>query len=210
MASLTANKWYQWYLRDTAAGRLQLPDYEVDGDDDVYLYYGETFCRVPDCSRAIHNYKYTNNLRTHMETHEDISLPAGNVGGRAAQKVVDEAIKFYKGLYGGVEPGTATTPAPSAGSVPAPTIYDPASPSEAGASTLPVLPLKKDGTVHITEMRKAVTRMGHKVPCDSCTTRNACCKDINLCDFFIFFDCGNMHPRAATVQPETEAEETTA
>ena len=46
-------------------------------------------------------------------------------------------------------------------------------------------------------MRAAVTKMGHKVPCDSCDTRNNCCKDINHCDFFIFFDCGDLHPTPA-------------
>ncbi|PYH99043.1 hypothetical protein BO71DRAFT_415769 [Aspergillus ellipticus CBS 707.79] len=209
MASLSTN----WYLRDTAAGRLQLPDYEIDDEGDIYLYYGEVFCRVPECSKANHNYKYTNNLRTHIETHDDVSLSAGNVGGRASQKIIDEAIKFYKRLYGGVEPGTTTTPAPPASSPPssaispaATAVYDPVSPSTTGASILPVLPVKKDGTVHVTNMRAAVAKMGHKIPCESCSTRTACCKDINLCDFFIFFDCGDMHPRAAIVEPEEEGE----
>ncbi|PYH91107.1 hypothetical protein BO71DRAFT_401654, partial [Aspergillus ellipticus CBS 707.79] len=40
------------YLRDTAAGRLQLPDYKIDDEGDIYLYYREVFCRVPECSKA--------------------------------------------------------------------------------------------------------------------------------------------------------------
>ncbi|PYH94148.1 hypothetical protein BO71DRAFT_326108, partial [Aspergillus ellipticus CBS 707.79] len=137
-------------------------------------------------------YKYTNNLRTHIETHDDVSLSAGNVGGRASQKIINKTIKFYKYLYSGVEPATA--------------VYDPVSPSTTGASILPVLPVKKDRTVHVTNMRAAVAKMGYKILYKSCSTRTACYKDINLCNFFIFFDCGDMHPRAAIVEPEEKGE----
>jgi hypothetical protein len=53
-------------------------------------------------------------------------------------------------------------------------------------------------------MRAEVTRMGHSVPCNSCGTRVNCCKDINKCDHFVLFDCGDLHPHAATEEPEKE------
>ncbi|KAL4923613.1 uncharacterized protein BDV17DRAFT_285273 [Aspergillus undulatus] len=178
MASLSTN----WYLRDTEAGCL-------DKNVDIYIHYGEVFCRVPDCSKSTHNYKTTNNLRTHIETHDNISLPEGTSGGRVPQKLVDEGLKWYKSLYGGLEPGASGTSgsatSPSAGGTPSVAEYDPTSPSKAGSSSvLPPLPVKKDGSVHVTNMRAAVTKIGHKVPCDSCSTRNDYCKDINHCDFF--------------------------
>ncbi|KAL4779597.1 hypothetical protein BJX76DRAFT_361621 [Aspergillus varians] len=59
MANLALNKWYLWYLREVANGHLELPDYEENKDGSVKIYYGELFCRVPDCSKAqvrIHNH----------------------------------------------------------------------------------------------------------------------------------------------------------
>ncbi|KAL4883541.1 hypothetical protein BJY04DRAFT_184845 [Aspergillus karnatakaensis] len=197
MAALSKNKWYQWYLREVEAGRLELPEYEDDTDNCLYFYYGEMFCRIPDCSKAHHNYKSTNNLRTHVGSHKDVSLPAGNLGGRASQESVDEAAKWYKGLFAGVEPGDSSKA--GVGSAVA-------SPG-ASVGALPSLPKKKDGTVHVTNMRAEVVRMGHSVPCESCGTRVNCCKDINKCDHFVLFDCGDLHPRAATEEPEKEGSE---
>ncbi|KAL4798801.1 hypothetical protein BDV19DRAFT_356171 [Aspergillus venezuelensis] len=54
----------------------------------------------------------------------------------------------------------------------------------------------------MTNMRAEVIRLGHGVPCTSCDSRVNCCKDINQCDHFVLFDCGDLHPRAAT-KPET-------
>ncbi|KAL4952213.1 hypothetical protein BDW69DRAFT_185671 [Aspergillus filifer] len=73
MATLSKNKWYQWYLREVEAGNLELPAYEKDKDDCLYFYYGEVFCRIPDCSRANHNYKTTNNLRSHVSSHAGVT-----------------------------------------------------------------------------------------------------------------------------------------
>ncbi|KAL4914610.1 hypothetical protein BDW62DRAFT_204499 [Aspergillus aurantiobrunneus] len=208
MAFLSTN----WYLRDTEAGRLQLPEYELDEDNDIYLYYGEVAC--PTVQKPMyHNYKVTNNLRTHIETHDDVSLPQGTAGGRVPQKIIDEGLKFYKSLYGGVEPGassaseSASITSPSAGGTPYVAEYDPTSPSKAvSSSVLPALPVKEDGSVHVTNMRAAVVKMGHKVPCDSRGTLNNCCKDLNCCDFFHFFDCGDMHLAHAAASGRQEEE----
>ena len=48
-------------------------------------------------------------------------------------------------------------------------------------------------------MRAAVTKMGYKVPYNSCDTYNNYYKDINHCNFFIFFDCSDLHPTPAAV-----------
>ncbi|KAL3494962.1 hypothetical protein BJX62DRAFT_233930 [Aspergillus germanicus] len=168
-----------------------------DEDDRLYFYYGEMFCRIPVCSKSTHNYKSTNNLRTHVGSHKDASLPAGNVGGRVSQELVDEAAKWYKELFVSVEPDNSSKP--DAGGAAA-------SPGSA-AGALPSLPKKKDGSVHVTNMRAEVIRMGHSVPCKSCGSRVNCCKDINRCDHFVLFDCGDLHLRAATEEPENQANE---
>ncbi|KAL4782837.1 hypothetical protein BJX76DRAFT_349064 [Aspergillus varians] len=193
MAALSKN----WYLREVEAGRLELPEYEEDEDDCLYFYYGEMFCRIPDCSKATHNYKSTNNLRTHVGSHKDVSMPEGNVGGHVSQELVDEAAKWYKELFAGIAP--EDSPKAGADGVAA-------SPgSTAGA--LPSLPKKKDGSVHVTNMRAEVVRMGHSMPCKSCGSRVNCCKDINKCDHFVLFDCGDLHPRAATEEPKNQGNE---
>ncbi|KAF4177469.1 hypothetical protein CNMCM8694_002300 [Aspergillus lentulus] len=151
-------KWYQWYLREVESGKLVLPDYETNEDDELKIFYGELFCRVPDCVRAQKKYTATNNLRTHLLTHDGVKLEEGLVSGRVKQKEINEAIKFYKSLFTGAEPQKAAE-----GS---------ASSTENASSSIPALPVKKDGTVHVTNMRKKVAELGHKVPCDSCGKRN--------------------------------------
>ncbi|EAW22711.1 uncharacterized protein NFIA_014010 [Aspergillus fischeri NRRL 181] len=82
MAALSTNsiqKWYNRYLSEVANGCLELPVYEKNDDGSIKIYYGELFCRVPDCSKA----------------------QEGNIGGRAAQKTVDEAVS--KWLLSGFE-----------------------------------------------------------------------------------------------------------
>lgn len=58
--------------------------------------------------------------------------------------------------------------------------------------------------------------MGHKVPCKACGNRNHCCKDVNKCDHFVLFDCGEISPNLAnkgkgkaTKQSTEETEQTT-
>jgi hypothetical protein len=47
-------------------------------------------------------------------------------------------------------------------------------------------------------MRKMVSERGQKLPCGSCESRNECCKDINKCDYFVLFDCGELAPTPTT------------
>ncbi|KAB8232686.1 uncharacterized protein BDW43DRAFT_101358 [Aspergillus alliaceus] len=68
------------------------------------------------------------------KSHGDISMESGNTGGRVAQKAVDEAVRWYKGLFSGVElqdGGEASTGDTSS--------------SRAIDESLPPLPLRKDG-----------------------------------------------------------------
>ncbi|GFF98314.1 conserved hypothetical protein [Aspergillus udagawae] len=158
------------------------------------IYYGELFCRVPDCVRAQKKYTSTNNLRTHLLTHDGVKLEKGLVGGRVHQKEIDEAIRFYKSLFAGTEPKPAE---------------DSTSSTQNASSATPILPKKKDGTVHVTNMRKKVVEFGHKVPCDSCGKRSDCCKDVNKCAYFILFNCGSVCPSPASqvdTAGETDAE----
>ncbi|KAL4998870.1 hypothetical protein BDV10DRAFT_193990 [Aspergillus recurvatus] len=188
MATLSKNKWYLWYLREVANGNLELPDYELNDNGCIILHYGEVFCRVPDCAKATRN----NNLHTHIKSHEGMKLEGGNTGGRVAQKLVDKA----KSLFSGIEP-VITTQSVGIAFTRAGSVED----------RLPRLPRKKDGNVHITNMRLEVVRLGKSVPCKSCGTRSTCCKDINKCDHFVLIDCGDLHPDLAVNQGDEEASE---
>ncbi|KAL2859132.1 uncharacterized protein BJX67DRAFT_376062 [Aspergillus lucknowensis] len=181
MAALAKN----WYLREVEAGRLELPDYEEDTNDCLYFYYGEMFCRILDCSKAMHNYKSINNLCTHVSSHKDVSLPSGNVGGRVPQELVDEAASNSSSTSTG---GIAASPGSTTG-------------------TMPLLPKKKDGSVHVTNMRTKVARMGKSMPYMSCSSYINCCKDINKYNYFVLFNCSDLHPRAATKKAENQVEE---
>ncbi|EYE91950.1 uncharacterized protein EURHEDRAFT_463622, partial [Aspergillus ruber CBS 135680] len=143
-------------------------------DGTIKIYYSEVFCRVEDCSRAQHHYSATNNLVLHIKSHEGIHLQEGQKGGRIAQKVVDAAVKWYKGLMLGAEAEV-------------PSAIGSRSEAEDGASERPPLPMKKNGGVHVTDMRKQVVLMGHKIPCSACGNRNNCCKDMESCEYFHLF-----------------------
>ncbi|KAJ9314364.1 hypothetical protein DTO271D3_5341 [Paecilomyces variotii] len=47
-------------------------------------------------SKSTKRYSATNNLRTHVETHDGISVAAGNYGGRVSQKAIDQAVLLQK------------------------------------------------------------------------------------------------------------------
>ncbi|GIJ83236.1 hypothetical protein Asppvi_001756 [Aspergillus pseudoviridinutans] len=82
MATLASNKWYQWYLHEVKSGKLVLPDYETNEDDELKIFYGELFCQVLDCVRAQKKYTAMNNLHTHLLTHDGIKLEKGLAGRR--------------------------------------------------------------------------------------------------------------------------------
>ncbi|KAI9038647.1 uncharacterized protein KD926_010591 [Aspergillus affinis] len=199
MANISTNKWYAWYLRLVPTGRFTLPPYTTDSNGKIIIHYGEVFCRVEDCAKANHKYTATNNLRTHIKAHDGVPVDNDNKGGRVGQKELDNAIRWYKDLFSGKEPNIEEGTGTAGGG---------GSSSTAGPNTpnlpRPALPLtKKDGNVHITNMRKLVRNLGHKVPCASCGTAKDCCKNINICDHFLLFNCQNLAPTTNSAQPTT-------
>ncbi|KAL5044747.1 hypothetical protein BDW71DRAFT_185716 [Aspergillus fruticulosus] len=58
----------------------------------------------------------------------------------------------------------------------------------------PPLPTKNDGSVHITNIHKEVKNLRGNVPCASYGNCNDCCKDVNVCEHFLLFNCGDIHP----------------
>ncbi|KAE8384443.1 hypothetical protein BDV23DRAFT_177034 [Aspergillus alliaceus] len=186
MASLAKNKWYVWYLREVSAGHIELPEYDKDKHGDIIIHYGEVFCQVPECSKSSKQFSATNNLRTHISSHSNIPVPSGDKGGRASQEEINQA--WYKGLFQGATHSSSSLMGSSARLTPAP------APPADSISRLPLLPRKKDGAPHVTNIRKRAVDLGGSVPCDSCKTKNECCKDIDHCDNFMLFDCGNLAP----------------
>ncbi|KAE8388261.1 hypothetical protein BDV23DRAFT_185621 [Aspergillus alliaceus] len=200
MAALARNRYYQWYLREVEAGQLELPEYDENEKGEIILYYGEVFCRVEDCDKANKRFSATNNLRTHLEKHISIDVVSGEKGGRASQKVIDEAVAWYKGLFAGAESTmdlSSARPSPSPGPAGSPRLPPLVSPYVTPKTRSP-LPLKKDGTPHLLNMRRRAESLGGSVPCSSCESKFDCCKDINKCDNFLLFDCGALTPQAAS------------
>ncbi|KAL4772404.1 hypothetical protein BDW60DRAFT_187954 [Aspergillus nidulans var. acristatus] len=107
---------------EVANRNLELPDYRETDQGNIYIYYGEVFCRVPEYAKSRHKYTAINNLCSHLETHKGIRLEGGNNRGQ------------YKGLFSGIKPYNM----PAASSVSS--IY-----RESMGYNLPALPKKKDG-----------------------------------------------------------------
>ncbi|KAB8212649.1 hypothetical protein BDV33DRAFT_137647 [Aspergillus novoparasiticus] len=204
MASLAKNRYYNWYKIQVEAGSLELPAYEEDANG-IILYYGELFCRFEDCDKATKKFSSTNNLRTHLEKHESLEVPSGGEGGRVGQKEIDKAVAWYKSLFAedvsvmslSPSPGPAGSPPPPA----APPVAPPRPPPVAPV-VRPSLPLKKDGTPHLLNMRRRAEDLGGSVPCRSCESKSDCCRDINKCDNFLLFDCGALAPTPAPKVPK--------
>ncbi|PYH88972.1 hypothetical protein BO71DRAFT_466275, partial [Aspergillus ellipticus CBS 707.79] len=179
------------------------------------LVYGEVFCRVEDYSKSKNRFSTTNNLRTYIQSHADfkkddesVASDEKNKGGRVSQETVDEAGKWYKSLFRGVDPVGSlepTTPQDRSASAAPET---PGTPSRTAISSyngiklIPgqyLLPMTKDGRKqNITVMRKLVPYLKDNVPCKSCASTKECCKNINNCNNFLLFDCGKIGPAAAT------------
>ncbi|KAE8377486.1 hypothetical protein BDV26DRAFT_293090 [Aspergillus bertholletiae] len=179
---------------------------QLNQNGEAILYYGELFCRVQDCDKANKRFSATNNLRTHLEKHANITVVSGEKGGRVGQKAIDEAIAWYKGLFqeaeGSTEVSVSVSPSPGpAGSPPSPHVAPPVGPPvppPVPPKVRPLLPLKKDGTPHLLNMRRRAEDLGGAVPCRSCESKKECCKDINKCDNFLLFDCGALAPTPAS------------
>lgn len=119
-------------------------------------------------------------------------------------------LEWYKGLFQG---SGQTDLGSSAGTG--------VSSSPGLSAAIPKLPVKRNGDVsdfqvlinrlltaqvHVTNMRRMVSEMGHKIPCESCENRTDCCKDINKCDHFVLFECGELAPKQATPEVDAEAQ----
>ncbi|KAL4865556.1 hypothetical protein BDV12DRAFT_200084 [Aspergillus spectabilis] len=208
MALLKGNAVYERYLREVAAGDLVLPEYQQDEEGFCILYYGEVFCRAEDCDKSKIPWSNHNNLRSHIVRHDSLDLVEKEKG-RPGMAVVDKAKVFYRSLF---EAGDASKAAekeackkaPKAAKTPC--LLAAASPSEQSVTTsdlsdapdnpLPMIPLNKKGSAHITNMRLEVKSMGHPIPCSSCGTAKECCKNYATCKNFLHFDCSAMEVEA--------------
>ncbi|OJK04835.1 hypothetical protein ASPACDRAFT_38391 [Aspergillus aculeatus ATCC 16872] len=94
MAQLSENSWYVWYLREVEAGHLKLPEFDTNAGGEVQIHYGEVYCRVDECGKRKKRFSSTNNLRSHVRSHDGVILGKDDKGGRVSQGEVDSAGAF--------------------------------------------------------------------------------------------------------------------
>ncbi|KAJ5697697.1 hypothetical protein N7488_011381 [Penicillium malachiteum] len=131
---------WQWYAGFKNKNDLDLPDIETEMLGTYRIYCDELFCRVPGCNKVTKETNL-NNLRKHYaRMHPDIAITAPT-GGRPTLEEEKESIDFYKRIR---------------------EAYD------SRPVIKPELPMKPDGTVHLTKARKIVREAGGQVPCEPC------------------------------------------
>lgn len=193
MAALKDNDDYQRYKEEVGSRRLTLPPYEKMGNC-VHIEYGELYCRVPKCGKGRKQFSATNNLRTHILSHDGYEISRTS-GGRVSQKEVDRAARFYESLF--KEETAISLPSPDLGatspelSIPSPPIElhtssaEMESPSpitkpetpcssrlQVGSETeeRKVLLPEQNGNkqVNLTKLRAMAKDLGIEIPCRKC------------------------------------------
>ncbi|KAJ5885896.1 uncharacterized protein N7473_008570 [Penicillium subrubescens] len=146
------------------------------------LYVGERYCRVSGCENS-NCFSSTNTLRKHYgRDHPEITLETKAKGGRSTIAEISQAQLFYKDIMD---------------------TYDAIHASD---DNRPPLPIKENGMVNMTQMKKMVRELGYSVPCEECRVRNnskMCChEDSKLtCEHFELF----AKPRQQPTQQDDEA-----
>ncbi|TPX26429.1 hypothetical protein DIZ76_011891 [Coccidioides immitis] len=195
MAHLRDNAYYQRYLEGVASGEIVLPEYTTMLGS-VVLHYGEVFCRVKDCYKAKKPFSATNNLRSHIRSHKNITVYDGG-SGRASQADIDKAVAFYKSLvdhdgddeddndddkdededgeHGDDGDGENDNDASDDGQA---------------MAELPKIIWRKDGKApNLTAMRKLCKELGIEFPCKYCKEQGiTCIQDVENCLVFDDFD----------------------
>ncbi|PYH36221.1 uncharacterized protein BO87DRAFT_374585 [Aspergillus neoniger CBS 115656] len=104
------------------------------------------------CTKRTKQYLSTNNLHSHLQTHEDFIAKTGNKGGRASQKQVNNTVKCPLGKL------------------------------NIDGSCPPLPLRQDGKAHYITEMRAEIKNMGYSLPCSICPTAKNCCKDKWICN----------------------------
>ncbi|KAJ5111673.1 hypothetical protein NUU61_001570 [Penicillium alfredii] len=168
MAKVKKNLNFQRYL-DLKKEDLDLPSLEEDTKGYYTVEVGERYCRVEDCVNDT-LFTSTNNLRKHiLKQHPEVLLTGEESGGRPTQTEEARAIKFYNDIMKAYDDREAEK-----------------------EEVLPDLPLKNDGSVNITKMRRAIRAMKLPVPCEVCKDNDQpklCCHDDvkDTCEHFDMF-----------------------
>ncbi|EYE91257.1 uncharacterized protein EURHEDRAFT_416063 [Aspergillus ruber CBS 135680] len=168
MARVKTNEAYKRYV-ELGKEKLYLPDFEVTSMGYLVPFVGEVYCRAEGCENVT-KFISLNNLKKHIRTKHThtYDLLDGESGGRPDQEAESAAVKFYEAVIKKFD-------------------------AKQSAPALPPLPRRRDGEVHMTEMRRLVRRMGHVVPCESCKDAHKaklCCK-YEECEHFALFDSGD-------------------
>ncbi|KAJ5950700.1 uncharacterized protein N7479_009113 [Penicillium vulpinum] len=190
MPRYTGHSAYHWYISQRSKLDLQLPPLPApDTRGYTPLFLGERFCRAPDCAKETPATS-TNNLRKHYsQKHPNLILNA--VEGRPTTEEEGAALRFYVSLRDTYDTRVLAK-------------------QRAAAINKPKIPRKKDGSIHLTDIRKKVKDLHGQVPCEPCkdtNDRTGCCREENIsrCDNFDYFDSDNQSELSDP--PEEEAEE---
>ncbi|CRL19793.1 unnamed protein product [Penicillium camemberti] len=134
MARYSQHSSYQWYTAQRSANGLNLPALPApDTRSYTPLYLGERFCRALNYRKDIPATS-TNNLRKHY-TSKHPKLILNTTEGRPITVEETAAIGFYTALCNAYNARIAAV-------------------AEAAALNKPAIPYKKDGSIHLTEIKK--------------------------------------------------------
>jgi len=96
MSKVRANPAYQEYKVAGNSKVLNLPNFEVDEQNNVQIHIGELYCRVKGCQNTT-CFSSTNNLKKHLTSaHNGEVSFADSRGGRPLVKEEERAIAFYE------------------------------------------------------------------------------------------------------------------
>ncbi|KAJ5551397.1 hypothetical protein N7535_000653 [Penicillium sp. DV-2018c] len=87
---------YREYLRRGEAGELNLPPFHEIAHGEVFVQYGEIFCRVPGCTSRCKIFSNTAALRRHLSWHNYSAAFAPYGRGRLALKQREAVIDWYR------------------------------------------------------------------------------------------------------------------
>ncbi|KAJ6034339.1 uncharacterized protein N7446_009088 [Penicillium canescens] len=168
---------FQWYCDQGSSATMNLPPWALPtSEDGAYtLYVCETFCRVPGCPKEAPETS-TNNLRKHYKKFYLTSYPLVSGGGRRTLLTEREALRdFYQPTFDAYNAQQAVIAATQ-------------------PVVLPLIPLRRDGHIAVTEMIRQLRQdLGKAVPCVPCrdaSMTKGCCHTTRFgsCEHFDEFD----------------------
>ncbi|KAJ5085456.1 hypothetical protein N7532_001997 [Penicillium argentinense] len=154
--------WYTTMKKEDILHELDMPVATPQEANTLIIHPGELLCRYYPCAN-MNRFQNTNALKAHIrDKHNEIC--EGEGGGSITAERDAAAIAFYNDLKSRYDTRVASAPQPA-------------------------FPLKRDGTINMSELKRQAMEMGVDVPCEQCKLDNVsrrCCSHARRtqCDIF--------------------------